>query len=320
MSEKEPYPRSGFLEAIFEARAVWVWILRGILLFGLITGTVHLADTFGLPGRRNAVQTDAVFSMNIEAWHQAGYQGAGIAIAIASTGFRHYARRAFRELPAYWKIQKLTYGREVKRTVEEISRGTALAEILFDIAPQATLILIDITDDAGHLLRALKELSSEEPIILLIPSTLVAGFSQDARRRVEEHIRRMHHLELLIVTDLPTEGISMTSPVFGGGLQVARFVSSEMSESTADALISAPGTAPTLTLGAEPSDDAESIYPLSGHDVAAAHVAAAAALVWQAHPELSAGALKEKLLDYARLSQGVSGASHPALRLPDPPT
>jgi len=81
--------------------------------------------------------------------------------------------------------------------------------------------------------------------------------------------------------------------------------------------IIALGTAPTFTYGGERVALEKGYrYQLHGPDVAAAHVAAVAALVWESHPGLSSEELKSKLIDLYELSAPELGI----LRLPPPPT
>jgi len=73
------------------------------------------------------------------AWHDAGYTGSGVKIAIIDLGFANYAaRQASGDLPADAIVVDLC------SNINATSHGTAVAEIVHEMAPQAQLYLITI--------------------------------------------------------------------------------------------------------------------------------------------------------------------------------
>jgi Subtilase family len=84
---------------------------------------------------------EGVSATNATAWHTAGVTGAGIKIGIIDLGFVNYtARQASGELPASLTTADFCSGQLTTATVH----GTAVAEIVHEMAPDAQLYLICI--------------------------------------------------------------------------------------------------------------------------------------------------------------------------------
>jgi hypothetical protein len=82
------------------------------------------------------VTTEGVAASNIAAWHSAGYDGTGIRISIIDGGFLGYTGLLGTELPALVNTYDWT-GNGFNAT----RHGTAVAEIIHDMAPGAALDL-----------------------------------------------------------------------------------------------------------------------------------------------------------------------------------
>lgn len=85
--------------------------------------------------------SEGVGTTNASTWQNLGYEGAGTKVAIVDVGFQDYATKLGTELPV---------GTEVDLTrcdspLTEV-HGTAVAEIVYDMAPAAELLLVCIED------------------------------------------------------------------------------------------------------------------------------------------------------------------------------
>jgi len=86
-----------------------------------------------------AVGGEGVAAANASAWHAAGVTGAGVRVAVIDVGFTGYAeRQASGDLPASLTAIDRCSGRLASAT----NHGTAVAEIVHDLAPGAQLYLV----------------------------------------------------------------------------------------------------------------------------------------------------------------------------------
>jgi subtilisin family serine protease len=92
----------------------------------------------------NPVKGEGVKETNADAWHKAGFTGAGQKIAIIDVGFKGYKdSQASGDLPfplETWKTQ-------CHEDFEADPHGTAVAEIVHEMAPDAELVLMCIKED-----------------------------------------------------------------------------------------------------------------------------------------------------------------------------
>ena len=101
-----------------------------------------------------AVTGEGIAASGADAWHTKGYQGQGVQVAILDSGFRYYTdAQASGDLPA-----NLTTKNYCSTDLDDSSRtlhGTAVAEIVHEMAPMADLYLIcsDSTDDIASALN-----------------------------------------------------------------------------------------------------------------------------------------------------------------------
>jgi hypothetical protein len=91
------------------------------------------------------VTTEGLAAMNGPAWIAAGFTGQGVKVGIIDIGFGGYSERAGGELPPAGMIHLHTFGDT--RLDSSVIHGTAMAEIIHDIAPDAELYLAIIDTD-----------------------------------------------------------------------------------------------------------------------------------------------------------------------------
>ncbi len=91
-----------------------------------------------------AVTSEGVQKIRADLYHAAGYRGSGVKIAVIDVGFAGLsASQARGDLP-YSVITRDFTGRGIE---SDYSHGTAVAEIVHDVAPDAQLYLIKIEDE-----------------------------------------------------------------------------------------------------------------------------------------------------------------------------
>lgn len=92
-------------------------------------------------------------------WQEAGIKGQGVKIAIIDGGFEGYARRLGNELPPAERVIVRSFNRDEDIEADE-RHGTAVAEIVYDMAPEAIFYLVNFDTDV-ELGRAVDFLISE---------------------------------------------------------------------------------------------------------------------------------------------------------------
>lgn len=92
-------------------------------------------------------------------WHDAGIKGQGVKVAIVDGGFKGYQRLLGSELPPADRVIVRSFTRDEDIEADE-RHGTAVAEIVYDMAPEATFYLVNFDTDV-QLGRAIDFLISE---------------------------------------------------------------------------------------------------------------------------------------------------------------
>jgi hypothetical protein len=110
---------------------------------------VELADAPGVASirqpapMRSHVESAGVAETGMTAWHTAGQQGAGVTVAIVDIGFANYQAHLGTELPPTVQTIDDCQGSGFQGD----NHGTAVAEIVHDMAPAAALVLVCVEDD-----------------------------------------------------------------------------------------------------------------------------------------------------------------------------
>ncbi len=120
---------------------VQAWIpVADLARVGNLGGVARVAAA--LPPRRQVVSEGlAITRANL--LHAAGTKGAGITIGVIDVSFGNYAARLGTELPATVETHSFAAGGFLGGAADDV-HGTAVAEILHDLAPDANLVLVNI--------------------------------------------------------------------------------------------------------------------------------------------------------------------------------
>ncbi|MCZ7553090.1 MAG: hypothetical protein B6D39_01025 [Anaerolineae bacterium UTCFX2] len=113
-------------------------------MFMEISGLQHIIRIrLPVPAQNDvgAVETEGVGVIGAYEWHAAGFTGAGIKIGVLDVGFDGYKDLLGTELPANVLAKSFIAGLEIDQT--GIVHGSAVAEIVHDVAPDAELIFAD---------------------------------------------------------------------------------------------------------------------------------------------------------------------------------
>gem|GEM_PF-1311963 len=86
--------------------------------------------------------TEGLQAMNGNIWHSSGFQGQGVKIAIVDTGFEGYPNLLGTDLPTSISVKNFVEGESDAQVNGGGVHGTACAEIVYDISPQAQLYLV----------------------------------------------------------------------------------------------------------------------------------------------------------------------------------
>jgi len=94
-----------------------------------------------------AATTEGLVAINGPAWQSAGYRGAGVKVAIIDAGFMGYAALRGTDLPASVTAKNFVDGETDAQIGSTTVHGTACAEVVHDIAPNASIYLAKIGTD-----------------------------------------------------------------------------------------------------------------------------------------------------------------------------
>ncbi len=116
-----------------------------------------------------AVTSEGVAEMNVAAWHSAGFTGQGVKVGVIDLEFGGWEDLLGVELPAAPDTTFRAFGGA--QSGDDQVHGTACAEIVHDVAPDAKLYLAEIRT-TGDLFAALDWLASEGVTVV----TMSVGF------------------------------------------------------------------------------------------------------------------------------------------------
>jgi len=157
------------------------------------------------------IVSQGVASIGADAWHRAGLDGSGVTVAVWDFGFGGYKAWLGRELPPADRVVTRGFGLPVtgdpREDPEDAAHGTAIAELVHDVAPGAMLYLIatDTDDDAIEAL----EWMIDESVDIVVASISVEDYCIDVgASRYEPVLERMRDAGILVVVAAGNEGLS----------------------------------------------------------------------------------------------------------------
>ncbi|MBC7264445.1 MAG: S8 family serine peptidase [Chloroflexi bacterium] len=168
-----------------------------------LSALAELADLPGVqyvrpPARPvvNAITSEGVALSNANAWHTAGHKGSGVKIAVLDVGFTGYQGLLGTELPPTVTVRSFTSSGDIGGGGED--HGTACAEIVHDMAPQASLYLVNYDSDV-FFLNAVDWLIAQGVSIISHSAGLPRGGSGDGTGLICDAVARATNAGILWV-------------------------------------------------------------------------------------------------------------------------
>lgn len=188
------------------------------------TPVSSLVALAGMPGVRfvrrpldlvpQAVQSEGMRLIGVHPWHAQGFRGQGAKVAVIDLGFAGYRRLLGKELP------KEVHARSFIVDLNDIGfisdHGTAVAEILTDMAPEAELYLVTVSTEV-ELAHAVNWLV-EEGVDIISFSLGVLGAPVDGSGMLDHIVNRARDQGILWVS---------ASGNYGSGHWLGTFVDSD---------------------------------------------------------------------------------------------
>lgn len=143
-NDSAPAIRTRFLRSALELSDAPHPLTHGALS---MDSCIPETDPARLPAS-GAVCTEALEAMGATAWHQAGYMGQGVRVGVIDLGFGLYQALLGSELPEHVATRNYVDGQEGTSVGTGPPHGTAVAEIIHDVAPGSALYLAKILTPA----------------------------------------------------------------------------------------------------------------------------------------------------------------------------
>ncbi|MFQ5342229.1 MAG: hypothetical protein ACE5F6_11855, partial [Anaerolineae bacterium] len=165
---------------------------RGLVVIGLVISLAAFSGGLLSQSRQSsaaplAIISEGVAHVGADAWRQAGLRGQGVRIGVLDAGFRDYDKRIQEgELPS--DVITHTF-----RTVGSFGagdeHGTVMAEIAFDLAPEAQFYFVNmLPTDVSQFGQAVDWLIEQDVDIVLYGRNWLVGSSGDGRGPVTAKI------------------------------------------------------------------------------------------------------------------------------------
>jgi subtilisin family serine protease len=118
-----------------------------------LEGVARVREPFVARPKSAAVTTEGASEMGIEPWHHLGFTGNGVEVAVLDVGFAGHESYLGTELPTRVRTESAGGG------IVSSDHGTAVAEVVYDLAPRAKLVLYQFLTDQ-EFLAAVADLES----------------------------------------------------------------------------------------------------------------------------------------------------------------
>ena len=130
---------------------------------------------------RASVTSEGLGSSGASSWQTRGYRGKGVKVGVVDGSFADYpARQASGDLPSNLTAVDLCSGNLLK-PADDGAHGTAVAEIIYDMAPEASVYLICIGDGLSPLQSAVSYAKSQGIRIINFSAGYPASSRGDGR-------------------------------------------------------------------------------------------------------------------------------------------
>ncbi|MCS7197168.1 MAG: S8 family serine peptidase [Candidatus Bipolaricaulota bacterium] len=149
----------GHVEAVYENLVQAFVPIKAVNALAELSSVSWVRTPFVPLWEQGGSVSEGVRVIGANLWHEAGIKGQGVKVAIIDAGFMGYKRLLGSELPPAERVIVRSFTRE--ENIEANQRhGTAVAEIVYDLVPEATFYLVNFDSDV-QLGRAIDFLISE---------------------------------------------------------------------------------------------------------------------------------------------------------------
>ncbi len=136
------------------------------------------------------VTSEGLISIGIDAWKKESIDGKGVKVAIMDAGFDGYKKLLGSELPPEDRVTIKSFRRDGDIEAKQ-DHGTAVSEIVYDIAPGATYYLVNIGTDVDFL-NAVDYLIAEKVNVVNTSFSFSTGCPHENRGELEPAIEKAH--------------------------------------------------------------------------------------------------------------------------------
>ncbi|MDW8111180.1 MAG: S8 family serine peptidase [Candidatus Bipolaricaulota bacterium] len=178
----------GRVESVYEQRVQALVPLRALRELATLE-TVEWVRTPLVPVfEQGSTVSEGVRVMGVEGWHSENLKGQGVKIAIIDGGFRGYRAKLGTELPPAERVivRSFTSDEDIEANQPH---GTAVAEVVYDVAPEATFYLVNFDTDVA-LGRAVDYLISEGVQVINTSFNFLTGCPWEGTGIIEPIVRK----------------------------------------------------------------------------------------------------------------------------------
>lgn len=178
----------GTVEAVYENLVQAFVPLRALRSLAALEAVAWVRTPLVPIFEQGSTVSEGVRLMGVEAWHSENIKGQGVKVAVIDGGFKGYKAKLGSELPPAERVIVRSFTSEEDIEADE-RHGTAVAEIVYDVAPEATFYLINFDSDVS-LGRAIDYLIAEGVQIINTSFNFLTGCPWEGTGIIEPIVRK----------------------------------------------------------------------------------------------------------------------------------
>lgn len=147
-----------------------------------------------------ASKNEGIKVMGADKWHAAGFRGKGAKVGIIDAGFKFHQQLRGSVLPADFEVKDIDLEQGGPGTAEDDVHGTAVAEIIYSLAPEAQIIAASVDGSDIEYKAAFDYMASQgvNIISMSLGSHTNAGDGSSVIERYIERLRQEKNMLFLI--------------------------------------------------------------------------------------------------------------------------
>ncbi|MBN9392687.1 MAG: S8 family serine peptidase [Chloroflexi bacterium] len=170
---------------------------QGVKSIDLIIGKVPL-DLRGMPETEEALaqlaqvsKNEGVKLMGADKWQAAGFKGKGVKIGIIDGGFKYHEKFLGSTLPADLDPVDIDAQNGGPGVIDETVHGTAVIEIIYSLAPEASYAAAAVDGSDGEIKQALDYLVKDQKVNIVSVSMGGHGGPGDGTDPLDQYIAQL---------------------------------------------------------------------------------------------------------------------------------